>query len=271
MGVFGEQNIGTKDNGYDNDYMLATRFQANGFGTLTALVVYVYQGTAKLNVAVYSDASGAPDSLLASGTAQGVTGPGWFTFPGFSLSIINGTYYWLVFNCDSPSLCFGFTYSGATNAFASLSQTFGSWPSTFGTPTYWANGYQSIYAIYTTTSGTSLDGQSLTVTKWDEEVDVQDSEWDAWSGANYKHNVKVYGIIRTYTIDCIENAVAWTVSLANRFETTALNGTPVIFYSDQAVRPVSSVSVYVMKVSWTMENIAGKNYRKFTLTLQESQ
>jgi hypothetical protein len=119
--------------------------------------------------------------------------------------------------------------------------------------------------------GTTLDGQNLTVTKWGEDVSVEASQWDAWSGASYKRKVKVYGIVRTYTIDCIENAVAWSSSLANRFEGTALSGNTVVFYSDQAVRPVSSVSVYVVKVSWTLENVAGKNVRKFTLTLQEAQ
>jgi hypothetical protein len=119
--------------------------------------------------------------------------------------------------------------------------------------------------------GTTLDGQTLTVTKWGEDVTTAASQWDAWSGSSYKRKVKVYGIVRTYTIDCIEKAIAWASSLVNRFETTAANGTTVVFYSDQAVRPVSSVNVYVLKVSWTLENVGGQNIRKFTLTLQEAQ
>ncbi len=119
--------------------------------------------------------------------------------------------------------------------------------------------------------GTTLDGQSLTVTKWGEDVSVQASQWDAWSVSSYKRKVKVYGIVRTYIINCVEQAVAWASSIVNRFETTAANGTTVVFFSDQAVRPVSSVSVYVLKVSWTLENIGGQNIRKFTLTLQEAQ
>lgn len=49
------------------------------------------------------------------------------------------------------------------------------------------------------------------------------------------------------------------------------NGTTVVFYSDQAVRPVSSVNVYDLKVSWTLENVGGQNIRKYTFTLQETQ
>ena len=118
--------------------------------------------------------------------------------------------------------------------------------------------------------GTTLDSQTLTVTKWGEDVSTAASQWDAWSSSSYKRKVKVYGIIRKYTIDCVEKAVAWSSSLVNRFETTAANGTTVVFYSDQAVRPISSVNVYVLKVSWTLENVAGQNIRKFTLTLQEA-
>jgi hypothetical protein len=269
MGVFGQQTIGTDDYGGDQNMMRAQRFQANGTGTVTSITIYVVSGSGHLNVAAYADVSGAPGSLLGSGTAQAVSGPAAITFPGFSFSITNGAYYWLVFNCDSYTLCFAIA-SGTTNQFAEVAQTFGSWPSTFGTPTYEAQVY-TIYATYTGASGTSLDGQSLTVTKWAEDATVQASQWDSWSGTAYKRKVKVYGIVRTYTIDCIESGVAWAQSLANYFENTALSGIPVIFYSSQAVRPVNSVSVYVLDVSWTLENIAGQNIRKFTLTLQEAQ
>jgi hypothetical protein len=118
--------------------------------------------------------------------------------------------------------------------------------------------------------GTTLDGQALTVTKWGENVQTVASNWDAWVSGAYKRKLKVYGIIRTYTVDCVEQNVAWASSLANYFEQTALNGTSVVFFSDQAVRPVSSVSVYVLNVSWTLENIGGQNIRRFTLTLQEA-
>jgi hypothetical protein len=118
--------------------------------------------------------------------------------------------------------------------------------------------------------GTTLDGQALTVTKWGEDCPAQASQWDAWVNSTWKRKVKVYGIVRTYIIDCVEQAVAWASSLANYFEGKASSGTSVVFYSDQAVRPVNSVSVYVMRVTWTLESVAGQNIRKFTLTLQEA-
>lgn len=117
---------------------------------------------------------------------------------------------------------------------------------------------------------TTLDGKTLTVTKWGENVQTVASQYDAWVSSAYKRKVKVYGIIRGYSIDCVEQNVVWASSLANYFEQTALNGTSVVFFSDQAVRPVSSVSVYVLNVSWTVENVGGQNIRRFTLTLQEA-
>ena len=117
--------------------------------------------------------------------------------------------------------------------------------------------------------GTTLDGKALTVTKWGEGVAVQSSQWDAWVTSAYSRKVKVYGIIRTYIIDSVEQDVTWPNSLANYFETVAANGNTVLLYSDQPVRPVNNVPVYVLDVAYTLENLGGQNIRKFTLTLQE--
>jgi hypothetical protein len=117
--------------------------------------------------------------------------------------------------------------------------------------------------------GTTLDGQTLTVTKWAEGVIISASQWDAWSSSQYTRKVKVYGLIRTYIIDCVEQDVVWANSLANYFQVAAGNGNTVLFYSDLPVRPVNLVPVLVLNVTYTLENLGGKNIRKFTLTLQE--
>ena len=119
--------------------------------------------------------------------------------------------------------------------------------------------------------GTTLDGQTLTVQKWSEDTIVQASQWDAWNSSTYKRKVKIYGIVRTYEITFLEYNVTWTNSLANRFETDAVNGNTVTLSSDSALRPVSSVAVYIMDVKFDMENLAGQNMRKVTVTVQEAQ
>jgi hypothetical protein len=118
-------------------------------------------------------------------------------------------------------------------------------------------------------SNATLDGRPLTITRWMEDASVQASQWDSWTNSAYKRRIKVYGIVRTYTIDCIEQNILWPLSQTNYFEAVADAGAPVIFYSAQTVRPVDNANVYVLHVSWTIENIGGQNIRKFTLTLQE--
>jgi hypothetical protein len=117
---------------------------------------------------------------------------------------------------------------------------------------------------------TTLDGITLTVTKWDEGLDLVRFEWDTWTGGTSKRKVKTYNIVRTYIINCIEQDVTWTNNIANHFEATALSGATVIFYSNTTLRPVNNVSVYVKKVNCTLENLGTQNVRKITLTLQEA-
>jgi hypothetical protein len=118
--------------------------------------------------------------------------------------------------------------------------------------------------------GTTLDSIALTVTKWGEDVALACSEWDAWISGTSKRKVKTYNIIRTYTLDCIEQNVLWASSIANHFEATALAGATVVFFSDSTLRPVASVNVYVKKVNYVLENLGTQNIRKVTLTLQEA-
>ena len=118
--------------------------------------------------------------------------------------------------------------------------------------------------------GTTLDGKALTVTKWGENVQTVASHYDAWVSSAYKRKVKVYGVIRGYSVDCVEQNVDWATSVANYFEAVMLAGNSVILFSDAAVRPVASVAVYVLNVAYTLENLGGKNIRKVTLTLQEA-
>jgi len=119
--------------------------------------------------------------------------------------------------------------------------------------------------------GTTLDGSTLTVEKWSEGVTTEACQWDAWSGSIYKRKVKVYGIVRTYTITFLEYNVTWANSLANKYETDAANGNSVTLYSDDVRRPVSSVSVYITGVQFDMENLGGQNVRKVIVTVQEAQ
>jgi len=85
-----------------------------------------------------------------------------------------------------------------------------------------------------------------------------------------KRLMKVYGLVRTYRLDCVEQNVAWASSLVNYFEQKVSAGAALAFTSDLSVRAVTSTNVYVTGVNFTAENVGTQNIRNFTLTLQEA-
>jgi hypothetical protein len=85
-----------------------------------------------------------------------------------------------------------------------------------------------------------------------------------------KRLVKVYGFVRTYQLDCVEQNVVWANSLVNYLEQKASAGTVLAFTSDLSVRAVTNTNVYVTGVSFISENVGTQNIRNFTLNLQEA-
>ena len=116
----------------------------------------------------------------------------------------------------------------------------------------------------------TIDGKTLNVLSFGESIEVAGTQWDAWVNQSYDRKVKVYGIIRKWTLECIEEDVTWTNSLVNYFETIAQNGSEVAFTSDEAVREISSTNVYVLAVELGLSGLGDNNIRKFTLSLQEA-
>ena len=149
--TFGQTSTGSSDGGGDNGYFFATRFEATGSGILTDMTIYVTSGSGSVQTAVYSDNSGSPSTLLGSGTSQSVSGAGWVDSSGFSVSITNGAYYWLGFECSSSSLAFGISSGGASNQIAYQSVSYGLFPSSF--TAFESGEIYSIYATYTASIG----------------------------------------------------------------------------------------------------------------------
>lgn len=117
----------------------------------------------------------------------------------------------------------------------------------------------------------TLDGQTLTVTKWIEGILPIQSLYDKWAGGICKRKKMVYGLVRTYQLDCIEQDVTWANSLVNYFEQKAQAGTAVAFTSDLPQRTLpANTYVTVERVDFTCENVGSQNVRKFTLQLMEA-
>jgi len=115
----------------------------------------------------------------------------------------------------------------------------------------------------------SLDSKTLMVLKWTESEVLIMSQYDQWVSGLCKRKQQVYGVVRTYQLDCVEKDVAWASSLVNYFEQKASAGTAVAFSSTIPQRAVSA-NVYVQGVDWAAENLGTQNIRKFTLKLQEA-
>ena len=114
----------------------------------------------------------------------------------------------------------------------------------------------------------TLDGKTLDVLHLGESADPVQVQWDAWENSAYKRKVKVYGLVRRWSLNCVEKEVAWASSQAKSFQESAGAGTTVTFQVTDQVRIVDT-NVKILHVGLNVADLAGKNVRRFSLTLQE--
>ncbi len=122
--------LGTNDNGNGN-LLVAQRVTLTQTATLQSLSFYVSNASGRLQLGVYSNASGNPKSLLVL-TPPFTPVVGWNTQTVQPTVLTPGT-YWLAYLPESDNLGFKMTRSGVARYFT---HTFGSMPSSFSaTPT----------------------------------------------------------------------------------------------------------------------------------------
>jgi hypothetical protein len=115
----------------------------------------------------------------------------------------------------------------------------------------------------------TLDGKTLDAKTLHEGFQVVNRQWDAWENQAYKRKVKIRGAVRVWTVECVENNVNWATSNCKSFEDTGAAGSTVTFAVTDEVRVVNT-TVYILDVAIDAADLAGKNIRHFTLTLQEA-
>ncbi len=115
----------------------------------------------------------------------------------------------------------------------------------------------------------TLNGLTLNVKSLNESFQIVCSQWDGWENGAYKRKVKVRGVTRLWTVTCVENNVNWTSSQCKSFQDSAAVGSTVTFAITDQVRVVST-NVYILGVAIDVADLAGKNIRYFSLTLQEA-
>jgi hypothetical protein len=144
--TFGKTNVGASSYGSAN-FLEASRFLCQVNGVVTKITLYLSGGASGryARTAIYTDNNGVPDNLLGQSAEREITTSGWYDFTGFNVPVSANTYYWLAFQINNDKLKWRYD-SGSTNQRAYRSYTYGSFPSSFGTPSGYSNWAQSIYA-----------------------------------------------------------------------------------------------------------------------------
>jgi hypothetical protein len=115
----------------------------------------------------------------------------------------------------------------------------------------------------------TLDGQALNVVDWNENLVPLSTMSDKWENGTCKRDMAVYGYVRTFKLDCVEQDVAWASCLVKYFEEKAAAGAILAFASTLAVRNVSSTNVKITGVGFSASDVAAQNVRSFVLQLME--
>lgn len=101
--------------------------------------------------------------------------------------------------------------------------------------------------------------------------DLAAAQWDAWENGAYKRKHRVYGLIRKWSLDCIEENVAWNDSSAKYLREQAATGSVLNYSVDEGNRyTVPATNVYVLNVSLRLALVGSKNIRHFTVTVREA-
>jgi hypothetical protein len=151
--IVGYNQIGLSTDSGDSNWMNGSRV-VNGptSTTLANISVFVRSISSapnnKFQLAIYTDASGSPGTLVAS-TAQGtLTASAWNTLP-ISATLAPNAAYWFVYNTNSTAassnnMAYDAGLSGQA-VYSAGAIPFGTWPSSFGARSLWSGKF-SIYA-----------------------------------------------------------------------------------------------------------------------------
>src|SRR3989344_620791 len=171
--TFGYPKVGaTAGASSGSNLALATSYQSGSqAGEVASMSIYFTSpvGSAPNNqfqVAIYSDVNGAPGILIASSASQTIIPDAWNTVP-IAATLTPNTFYWLVYNSNGTSSFQnnGKFDTGTTGQTVRRSQTFATWPSSYGTPVNTFATRSSMYVTYgavTAPSDTTVPTVSLT-------------------------------------------------------------------------------------------------------------
>jgi hypothetical protein len=149
--TLGNTAIGQTVDSSDSNYMSGSIFAMGAqSGTVSSISVYVAAPVSSspnnlLQVAIYSDLSGTPGSLIAASSSQALTPDAWNTVS--ILAVLSGnTSYWLFYNTNGFSAANNNLVLSPGSTYGWKAQAFGSWPASFGVMDGSSPQTSSIYA-----------------------------------------------------------------------------------------------------------------------------
>ena len=167
--TFGTTSIGANTDTGNGNSITCNRYVAGSSGTLSSLSVRIGNVDSAANaysLAIYANSSSnAPTTLLGSATGT-LTANAWNTV-AVSAPIVAGNNYWLCYNSKTTKSAYNnIKYAAGSTPAIYKAQTYGTWPSTFGTVgASWTSAY-SVYATVTIAAApTAIPTKTPTPTK----------------------------------------------------------------------------------------------------------
>jgi hypothetical protein len=169
--TIGTTAVGSSTDTGDGGSITCNRYGATGSGAVSSMSVNVGAVDASSKgyaLAIYSDASSNPSSLLGSATGT-LAANSWNTL-SVSATVTSGGYYWLCYNSSTSNSSYNnLRYTSGSTPAIYKAQSYGTWPASFGTVgSQWTDNY-SIYATVgsstpTSTTTTTTPPSSTTTT-----------------------------------------------------------------------------------------------------------
>lgn len=114
-----------------------------------------------------------------------------------------------------------------------------------------------------------LDGKTLNVSHLTENMDAVATETDAWENEQYKKKLRVFGVVKTWALECYEENIAWNDSAVKHLQTKAKSGDAVSFVVDEGNIHQVNCNVYILSVNLTYEG-GIPSHRIFSISLHEA-
>ena len=123
--------------------------------------------------------------------------------------------------------------------------------------------------------GATIDSQALTIEGGgiQENVKSVGTFIDKWENETYKKKASILGSIRSWSLRCYEENIAWGSSLAKHLQGHMKAGDTVEFsISEGDLHTVSSTNVYILEINVSYKKGAKSEsfVRFFTFRLQEA-